>query len=101
MAEGTTVHFYWLFWNVGRVVPVIGLVQAGEQARADRYTYLPQIGLYVLIAWGVTDLMTAARWPATRGPHEVPAPGPRPVADVRRSNQGRDYRPFRSGIVAV
>ena len=38
-------------------MPVIGLVQAGEQARADRYTYLPQIGLYVLITWGITDLM--------------------------------------------
>jgi tetratricopeptide (TPR) repeat protein len=36
---------------------VIGLVQAGEQARADRYTYLPQIGLYVVIAWGIPDLI--------------------------------------------
>jgi hypothetical protein len=39
------------------LVPVIGLVQAGEQARADRYTYLPQIGLYVVIAWGISDLL--------------------------------------------
>ena len=46
------------FWYVGMLVPVIGLVQAGEQARADRYTYLPQIGLYVVIAWGIPDLMT-------------------------------------------
>jgi protein O-mannosyl-transferase len=45
------------FWYVGMLVPVIGLVQAGEQARADRYTYLPQIGLYVLILWGIKDLM--------------------------------------------
>ena len=45
------------FWYVGMLVPVIGLLQAGEQARADRYTYLPQIGLYVLITWGITDLM--------------------------------------------
>src|SRR6266480_643881 len=44
------------FWYVGMLVPVIGLVEAGEQARADRYTYLPQIGLYVLIVWGVADL---------------------------------------------
>jgi tetratricopeptide (TPR) repeat protein len=43
------------FWYVGMLVPVIGLVQAGEQAHADRYTYLPQIGLYVLIAWGMPD----------------------------------------------
>jgi protein O-mannosyl-transferase len=45
------------FWYVGMLVPVIGLVQVGEQARADRYTYLPQIGLYVLIVWGVTNLI--------------------------------------------
>src|SRR6266480_1547565 len=45
------------FWYVGMLVPVIGLVEAGEQARADRYTYLPQIGLYVLITWGITDLI--------------------------------------------
>src|SRR4029077_10009851 len=47
------------FWYVGMLVPVIGLVQVGEQARADRYTYLPEIGLYALIVWGITDLMTA------------------------------------------
>jgi tetratricopeptide (TPR) repeat protein len=47
------------FWYLGMLVPVIGLVQAGEQARADRYTYLPQIGLYVLVTWGITDLMTS------------------------------------------
>src|SRR5438445_12211832 len=45
------------FWYVGMLVPVIGLIQAGEQARADRYTYLPQIGLYMLIVWGITDLI--------------------------------------------
>jgi tetratricopeptide (TPR) repeat protein len=45
----------WL-WYVGMLVPVIGVVEAGEQARADRYTYLPQIGLYLLITWGITDL---------------------------------------------
>jgi protein O-mannosyl-transferase len=42
----------WL-WYVGMLVPVIGLVQVGTQARADRYTYLPQIGLYVMAAWTV------------------------------------------------
>jgi tetratricopeptide (TPR) repeat protein len=40
------------FWFVGTLVPVIGLVQVGEQAIADRYTYLPYIGLSILIAWG-------------------------------------------------
>jgi protein O-mannosyl-transferase len=50
----------WL-WFVGTLVPVIGLVQVGEQAIADRYTYLPSIGLFALIAWALGDL--AARQP--------------------------------------
>jgi protein O-mannosyl-transferase len=41
------------FWFLGMLVPVIGLVQVGAQARADRYTYLTQIGLYIMIAWGL------------------------------------------------
>ena len=45
----------WL-WYLGMLVPVIGLVQVGWQGRADRYTYLPQIGLYIVVAWGVADL---------------------------------------------
>ena len=42
----------WL-WYLGMLVPVIGLVQVGGQARADRYTYLTQIGLYLAVAWAV------------------------------------------------
>ena len=53
----------WL-WYLGMLVPVIGLVQVGWQAHADRYTYLPQIGLYMILAWGVTDL--TARWRTRR-----------------------------------
>ena len=45
----------WL-WYLGMLVPVIGLVQVGLQARADRYTYLPQIGIYILLAWGAAEL---------------------------------------------
>jgi protein O-mannosyl-transferase len=52
------------FWYVGMLVPVIGFVQAGEQGRADRYTYLPQIGLYVLIVWTVAELLSRLRQPA-------------------------------------
>ena len=44
------------FWFLGMLVPVIGFVQVGEQARADRYTYLPQIGLCLLVAWGAMEL---------------------------------------------
>jgi tetratricopeptide (TPR) repeat protein len=46
-----------LFWYLGTLVPVIGLVQVGDQAMADRYTYIPLIGLFILIAWGVPDLL--------------------------------------------
>jgi tetratricopeptide (TPR) repeat protein len=43
-------------WYVGMLVPVIGLVQVGSQAMADRYTYLPQIGLCLCLAWGAATL---------------------------------------------
>lgn len=48
----------WL-WFLGMLVPVIGLVQVGRQAMADRYTYLPSIGLFLAVAWGVTELLGA------------------------------------------
>src|SRR5437016_4532965 len=44
------------FWYLGMLVPVIGLVQVGWQGHADRYTYLPQIGLYLALTWAVADL---------------------------------------------
>src|SRR5205823_6385135 len=50
----------WL-WYLGTLVPVIGLVQVGEQAMADRYTYVPLIGIFVALAWGLPDLLTALR----------------------------------------
>jgi len=46
-----------LFWYLGTLVPVIGLVQVGAQAMADRYTYIPLIGLFIIAAWGVSDLL--------------------------------------------
>ena len=49
----------WL-WYLGTLVPVIGLVQAGEQALADRFTYVPLIGLFIIIAYGMAEL--TARW---------------------------------------
>jgi tetratricopeptide (TPR) repeat protein len=53
----------WL-WYVGTLVPVIGLVQVGVQAHADRYTYVPLIGLFIMVAWGVPDLV--GRWTHAR-----------------------------------
>jgi len=49
----------WL-WYLGMLAPVSGVFQMGLEAHADRYTYLPQIGLYILITWAVADL--AASW---------------------------------------
>jgi tetratricopeptide (TPR) repeat protein len=46
----------WL-WYLGTLVPVIGLVQVGDQAWADRYTYLPLIGLFVILVWLAADLV--------------------------------------------
>jgi tetratricopeptide (TPR) repeat protein len=50
----------WL-WYLGMLVPVIGLVQVGWQGHADRYTYLPQIGLYIAGTWAVADLTASWR----------------------------------------
>jgi len=44
----------WL-WYLGTLVPVIGLVQVGDQALADRYAYIPLIGIFVIVVWGVAD----------------------------------------------
>lgn len=49
------------FWFLGTLVPVIGLVQVGEYAMADRYAYLPLIGIFVVMAWGLADLAEAKR----------------------------------------
>jgi Tfp pilus assembly protein PilF len=48
------------FWFVGTLVPVIGLVQVGEQSMADRYTYVPMIGVLILFTWGIHEL--TGRW---------------------------------------
>jgi tetratricopeptide (TPR) repeat protein len=50
----------WL-WYLGTLVPVIGLVQVGRQAHADRYTYIPYIGLFIVLAWGSYDFLGRLR----------------------------------------
>ena len=52
------------FWYLGTLLPVIGLVQVGPQARADRFTYVPQIGILLMLVWGVYEL--ARRLPNPR-----------------------------------
>jgi len=44
------------FWFLGTLIPVIGLVQVGAQSMADRYMYIPSIGLFLILAWGAADL---------------------------------------------
>jgi tetratricopeptide (TPR) repeat protein len=51
----------WL-WYVGTLVPVIGIVQVGLQGMADRYTYVPLIGIFIIIAWGATEML--AKFPS-------------------------------------
>jgi protein O-mannosyl-transferase len=50
------------FWYLGALVPVIGLVRVGIQAYADRYTYLPMIGVYVMVVWGAAELVSRYRF---------------------------------------
>ena len=49
----------WL-WYLGTLVPVIGIVQVGSQSMADRYTYIPLIGIFIIVVWGLSDIV--GRW---------------------------------------
>ncbi len=51
----------WL-WYLGTLVPVIGLVQVGAQAMADRYTYVPLIGLFIVLSWGIPHILSPFRY---------------------------------------
>jgi tetratricopeptide (TPR) repeat protein len=62
----------WL-WFLGMLVPMIGLVQVGSQPHADRYTYLPQIGLFLIVIWSVTAI--AEKWHVPRVATAVAALG--------------------------
>jgi len=46
------------FWYIGTLIPVIGIVQVGHQAMADRYAYIPLIGIFIIVAWGVPELIS-------------------------------------------
>lgn len=50
-------------WFLGTLVPVLGLVQVGGQAMADRYSYIPSVGLFVMAVWGIADLVAERRVP--------------------------------------
>ena len=50
------------FWYLGTLIPVIGLVQSGTQAMADRYTYLPSVGIAIALAWSIPSLFKSVRF---------------------------------------
>jgi len=52
------------FWYLGVLIPVIGLVQVGAQARADRHMYIPMTGLLIMLAWDAADVLR--KWPRTK-----------------------------------
>lgn len=52
------------FWYLGTLVPVIGIIQVGGQAMADRYTYIPLIGLFIMVSWGTAEVFD--RWKVNR-----------------------------------
>jgi hypothetical protein len=53
------------FWFLGTLVPVIGLVQVGPQAMAERYAYVPLIGIFIIISWGTAGVFVHWRFPKT------------------------------------
>jgi tetratricopeptide (TPR) repeat protein len=79
----------WL-WYLGTLVPVIGLIQVGSQAMADRYTYLPFIGLGIAVAWGASD--ACARLPGARAALPVAACAAIAALAVIASVQVRHWR---------
>lgn len=60
------------FWYLGTLVPVLGLVNFGSFSMADRFTYIPLIGLFIIIAWGVPDLLS--KWRCRKGFFYVSVP---------------------------
>jgi tetratricopeptide (TPR) repeat protein len=67
LRRGRPQMFVGWFWFVGMLVPVIGIVQVGAQSMADRYTYLPGIGLAIALIWPLADLADKHQWSRSAG----------------------------------
>lgn len=91
----------WL-WYIGTLVPVIGLIQVGGQAHADRYTYIPAIGLMIALVWSVSDLVAASR-PArvVTGAAAALLMAGLSVASARQVAQWKDSRTLFTHAMAV
>lgn len=61
------------FWFLGTMVPMVGLVQVGVQSMADRYAYIPVLGIFVIICWGVPDLLESISVPSASLPTNISA----------------------------
>jgi len=62
MIRKTPYFAFGWFWYLGTMVPVIGIIQVGTQSMADRYTYIPLIGIFIAVAWGLPELVQHYRW---------------------------------------
>jgi protein O-mannosyl-transferase len=72
------------FWFLGTMVPMVGLVQVGVQSMADRYAYIPVLGIFVIVCWGIPDLLQSQIAPNTNlapniGGDASPASSPSPT----------------------
>ncbi len=93
-------------WYLGILVPVIGLVQVGQQVRANRYTYLPLIGIFILVAWGLAALLSA---PSPQGSSDASLParalapedGRTPVVPPRRDSIRPGLLAAAAGVVLI
>jgi len=62
LSRGRSFLFVGWLWYVFTLVPVIGLIQVGGQARADRYTYIPLVGVFIIAVWGATAILERRRF---------------------------------------
>jgi tetratricopeptide (TPR) repeat protein len=91
----------WL-WYLGILVPVIGLLQVAEQARADRFTYVPLIGVLIMVAWLLSDWMASRRVPSvTRAAVACVAIGACAIAARVQLHHWRDSRALWQRVVDV
>jgi tetratricopeptide (TPR) repeat protein len=84
----------WL-WYLVMLVPVIGLVQVGDQAWADRYTYLPLIGPFIALVWGAAEL-----FPALQSPKLIPSRKESDCRGAQASACAPTLQPNRSAVLA-
>jgi len=90
----------WL-WYLGMLVPVIGLVQVGDQAWADRYTYLPLVGLFISFVWGLGDFASHFTLHAPRSPEPNEAHICSGSRQKQKSDLGRLTLPALAGVAAL